>query len=102
MARLPPESSGSELRTGTLALWSQYLDHVSKRLEEEADRVITYLDHSTQKPLIACVEKQLLGEHLTAILQKGRPPTLRVCSDRLSRTQGESWCGAVAAWGRSL
>lgn len=26
----------------------------------------------SRKPLIACVEKQLLGEHLTAILQKGR------------------------------
>ncbi|XP_001515026.2 cullin-4A isoform X1 [Ornithorhynchus anatinus] len=49
----------------------EYLDHVSKRLEEEGDRIITYLDQSTQKPLIACVEKQLLGEHLTAILQKG-------------------------------
>uniref|UniRef100_A0A8C2WXS7 Cullin 4B n=1 Tax=Cyclopterus lumpus TaxID=8103 RepID=A0A8C2WXS7_CYCLU len=49
----------------------EYLHHVSKRLEEEADRVITYLDQSTQKPLIATVEKQLLGEHLTATLQKG-------------------------------
>ncbi|NWX67549.1 CUL4A protein, partial [Alca torda] len=49
----------------------EYLHHVSKRLEEEGDRVITYLDHSTQKPLTACVEKQLLGEHLSAILQKG-------------------------------
>ncbi|KAF1585044.1 UNVERIFIED_CONTAM: Cullin-4A, partial [Eudyptes robustus] len=49
----------------------EYLHHVNKRLEEEGDRVITYLDHSTQKPLIACVEKQLLGEHLKAILQKG-------------------------------
>uniref|UniRef100_H3DEA3 Cullin-4B n=1 Tax=Tetraodon nigroviridis TaxID=99883 RepID=H3DEA3_TETNG len=49
----------------------EYLHHVSKRLEEEADRVITYLDQSTQKPLIASVEKQLLGEHLTATLQKG-------------------------------
>ncbi|PKU36169.1 hypothetical protein llap_13526 [Limosa lapponica baueri] len=49
----------------------EYLHHVNKRLEEEGDRVITYLDHSTQKPLIACVEKQLLGEHLAAILQKG-------------------------------
>ncbi|EMP31933.1 Cullin-4A [Chelonia mydas] len=48
----------------------EYLHHVNKRLEEEGDRVITYLDHSTQKLLIACVEKQLLGEHLTAILQK--------------------------------
>lgn len=26
----------------------EYLHHVSKRLEEEGDRVITYLDHSTQ------------------------------------------------------
>nr|XP_013809516.1 PREDICTED: cullin-4A [Apteryx mantelli mantelli] len=49
----------------------EYLHHVNKRLEEEGDRVITYLDHSTQKPLIASVEKQLLGEHLSAILQKG-------------------------------
>uniref|UniRef100_A0A8C7IF58 Cullin 4B n=1 Tax=Oncorhynchus kisutch TaxID=8019 RepID=A0A8C7IF58_ONCKI len=49
----------------------QYLHHVNKRLEEEADRVITYLDQSTQKPLIATVEKQLLGEHLTSTLQKG-------------------------------
>ncbi|XP_067313644.1 cullin-4B isoform X2 [Pseudorasbora parva] len=49
----------------------EYLHHVNKRLEEEADRVITYLDQSTQKPLIVTVEKQLLGEHLTSILQKG-------------------------------
>ncbi|XP_043818471.1 cullin-4B [Dromiciops gliroides] len=50
---------------------SEYFHHVNKRLEEEEDRLITYLDMSTQKPLIATVEKQLLGEHLTAILQKG-------------------------------
>ncbi|KAM4630960.1 cullin-4A [Polymixia lowei] len=49
----------------------EYLHHVARRLEEENDRVISYLDQSTQKPLIACVEKQLLGEHMTAILQKG-------------------------------
>ena len=48
----------------------EYLHHVNKRLEEEADRLITYLDQTTQKLLIATVEKQLLGEHLTAILQK--------------------------------
>ncbi|NXP44884.1 CUL4A protein, partial [Heliornis fulica] len=29
-------------------LQAKYLHHVSKRLEEEGDRVITYLDHSTQ------------------------------------------------------
>ncbi|XP_008832150.2 cullin-4B isoform X2 [Nannospalax galili] len=49
----------------------EYLHHVNKRLEEEADRLITYLDQTTQKSLIASVEKQLLGEHLSAILQKG-------------------------------
>ncbi|XP_075395643.1 cullin-4B isoform X2 [Tenrec ecaudatus] len=49
----------------------EYLHHVNKRLEEEADRLITYLDQTTQKSLIASVEKQLLGEHLTAILHKG-------------------------------
>uniref|UniRef100_A0A667YUH6 Cullin 4A n=1 Tax=Myripristis murdjan TaxID=586833 RepID=A0A667YUH6_9TELE len=49
----------------------EYLHHVAHRLEEENDRVMSYLDQSTQKPLINCVEKQLLGEHMTAILQKG-------------------------------
>uniref|UniRef100_A0A8K9XKA1 Cullin 4A n=1 Tax=Oncorhynchus mykiss TaxID=8022 RepID=A0A8K9XKA1_ONCMY len=49
----------------------EYLHHVARRLEEENDRVISYLDQSTQKPLISNVEKQLLGEHMTAILQKG-------------------------------
>uniref|UniRef100_A0A671TJ43 Cullin 4A n=1 Tax=Sparus aurata TaxID=8175 RepID=A0A671TJ43_SPAAU len=49
----------------------EYLHHVARRLEEENDRIMSYLDQSTQKPLINCVEKQLLGEHMTAILQKG-------------------------------
>ncbi|XP_015235863.1 PREDICTED: cullin-4A [Cyprinodon variegatus] len=47
------------------------LHHVARRLEEENDRIVSYLDQSTQKPLICCVEKQLLGEHMNAILQKG-------------------------------
>ncbi|KAL1282926.1 hypothetical protein QQF64_001729 [Cirrhinus molitorella] len=55
----------------------EYLHHVARRLEEENDRVISYLDQSTQKPLIATVEKQLLGEHMNTILQKG----LRVLLD---------------------
>ncbi|NXC90851.1 CUL4A protein, partial [Cercotrichas coryphoeus] len=74
----------------------EYLHHVNKRLEEEGDRVITYLDHSTQKPLIACVEKQLLGEHLSAILQKGldslldenRIPDLTQTYQLFSRVKG--------------
>uniref|UniRef100_A0AAX7VC46 Cullin-4A n=1 Tax=Astatotilapia calliptera TaxID=8154 RepID=A0AAX7VC46_ASTCA len=49
----------------------EYLHHVARRLEEENDRIVSYLDQSTQKRLISCVEKQLLEEHMTAILQKG-------------------------------
>ncbi|XP_068436054.1 cullin-4A isoform X1 [Clinocottus analis] len=54
----------------------EYLHHVAHRLEEENDRIMSYLDQSTQKPLISCVEKQLLGEHIPAMLQKGLSPML--------------------------
>ncbi|XP_071069526.1 cullin-4B-like [Dasypus novemcinctus] len=47
------------------------LYHIKKLLEEEVDRVRIYLRLNTQKLLIAIVEKQLLGEHLSAVLQKG-------------------------------
>ncbi|XP_035581771.1 cullin-4B-like isoform X2 [Zalophus californianus] len=47
------------------------LYHMKKLLEEEIDRVRTYLHLNTQKLLIAIVEKQLLGEHLSTVLQKG-------------------------------
>nr|XP_020752035.1 cullin-4A [Odocoileus virginianus texanus] len=94
----------------------EYLDHVSKRLEEEADRVITYLDHSTQKPLIACVEKQLLGEHLTAILQKGldhlldenRVPDLTQMYQLFSRVRGgqqallHHWSDYIKTFGTTI
>uniref|UniRef100_A0A452TQJ4 Cullin family profile domain-containing protein n=1 Tax=Ursus maritimus TaxID=29073 RepID=A0A452TQJ4_URSMA len=47
------------------------LYHIKKLLEEEVHRVRTYLRLNTQKLLIAIVEKQLLGEHLSEVLQKG-------------------------------
>lgn len=49
----------------------EYLAHVDKRLLEEQDRVLHYLDSSTKWQLIHTVEKQLLSEHLSSILQKG-------------------------------
>lgn len=49
----------------------EYLLHVEKRLEEESERLLHYLDQSTKKPVISCVEKQLLEQHLSQILQKG-------------------------------
>ncbi|XP_047576430.1 cullin-4A isoform X1 [Lutra lutra] len=94
----------------------EYLNHVSKRLEEEGDRVITYLDHSTQKPLIACVEKQLLGEHLTAILHKGldhlldenRVPDLTQMYQLFSRVKGgqqvllQHWSDYIKTFGTTI
>ncbi|XP_032410660.1 cullin-4B [Xiphophorus hellerii] len=94
----------------------EYLHHVNKRLEEEADRVITYLDQSTQKPLIATVEKQLLGEHLTAILQKGlthlldenRIQDLSLLYQLFSRVRGgvqvllQQWIEYIKAFGSTI
>lgn len=94
----------------------EYLHHVNKRLEEEADRVITYLDQSTQKPLIATVEKQLLGEHLTAILQKGlnslldenRIQDLSLLYQLFSRVRGgvqallQHWIEYIKAFGSTI
>lgn len=49
----------------------QYLHHVDKRLNEEKERLLHYLDASTKWSLIHTVEKQLLSEHLTSVLHKG-------------------------------
>jgi len=48
-----------------------YLTRVEKRLKEETDRLLHYLEPATRKPLIACVENQLIGLHITNILSKG-------------------------------
>ncbi|XP_026806064.1 cullin-4B [Rhopalosiphum maidis] len=50
---------------------SEYLYHVEKRLSEENERLIHYLDTSTKWSLIHTVEKQLISEHVSSILQKG-------------------------------
>ncbi|XP_075233766.1 cullin 4 [Lycorma delicatula] len=49
----------------------QYLHHVDKRLKEENERLLHYLDSATKWPLIHTVERMLLSEHLTNVLQKG-------------------------------
>ncbi|XP_072401767.1 cullin-4B [Diabrotica undecimpunctata] len=48
-----------------------YLNHIDKRIKEERDRVIHYLNDTTEKQLIHTVEKQLISEHISQILQKG-------------------------------
>ncbi|CAK1540298.1 unnamed protein product [Leptosia nina] len=49
----------------------EYLAHVEKRLREENERLLHYLDPCTKWQLIRTVERQLLSEHLTGILSKG-------------------------------
>ncbi|CAF0834679.1 unnamed protein product [Brachionus calyciflorus] len=49
----------------------EYLKHVEKRLNEENNRLLHYLHPSTRQPLINCVERNLIGEHVNTILQKG-------------------------------
>ncbi|KAL0268902.1 UNVERIFIED_CONTAM: hypothetical protein PYX00_010685 [Menopon gallinae] len=74
---------------------SVYLGHVDKRLSEENERLLYYLDSSTRWPLIHTVEKQLLSEHLSTILQKGlenlleenRIPELTLLYDLLIRVK---------------
>ncbi|KAB0372674.1 hypothetical protein FD755_015427, partial [Muntiacus reevesi] len=68
------------------------------------------------KPLIACVEKQLLGEHLTAILQKGldhlldenRVPDLTQMYQLFSRVRGgqqallQHWSDYIKTFGTTI
>lgn len=55
---------------------SEYMKHVDRRLKEENERICHYLDHTTRWPLIHGVEKQLISEHMSSILQKGLDPLL--------------------------
>ncbi|KAF0720946.1 cullin-4B [Aphis craccivora] len=50
---------------------SEYLYHVEKRLSEENERVIHYLDANTKWLLIYIVEKHLISKYVSTILQKG-------------------------------
>lgn len=50
---------------------SAYLAHVEKRLLEENERLLHYLDYTTRKPLILSVEKLLIQDHVSSILTKG-------------------------------
>jgi len=48
-----------------------YMAHTEKRMKEEQERLLHYLDSSSKWQLIHCVEKQLLAHHLNSILTKG-------------------------------
>ncbi|ESO10101.1 hypothetical protein HELRODRAFT_185316 [Helobdella robusta] len=72
-----------------------YIHHVDRRLKEETERILYYLDQSTRKPLISCLEVELIENHTKSILQKGldmlleqnRIGDLTLLFDLLSRTK---------------
>ena len=49
----------------------EYLNHVEKRIKDENERLVHYLDSSSKWQLIHMIEKQLISEHLSTILTKG-------------------------------
>eukprot|EP01062_Namystynia_karyoxenos_P060134 TRINITY_DN51620_c0_g1_i1.p1 TRINITY_DN51620_c0_g1~~TRINITY_DN51620_c0_g1_i1.p1 ORF type:complete len:790 (+),score=272.27 TRINITY_DN51620_c0_g1_i1:123-2492(+) len=50
---------------------SRYLHLVEQRLSEEEDRVQTYLDYSTRRPLRQVVEVHLIQHHAREVIDKG-------------------------------
>jgi len=74
----------------------EYLSHVERRIKEENERLVHYLDPSSKWQLIHMMEKQLLSEHLSTILTKGlddlletnRKPELLLMYTLLGRVSG--------------
>jgi len=50
-----------------------YLSHAERRLAEEAERSLSYLERRTRAPLVKVVEAQLLARHVPALLEAGVP-----------------------------
>ena len=50
-----------------------YLRHAERRLAEEAERALAYLERGTRAPLVKVAEAQLLARHIPALLEAGVP-----------------------------
>eukprot|EP00906_Rhabdomonas_costata_P031808 RCo044881 len=50
---------------------SEYLKHVDRRISEENDRVLHYIDSGTRRPLIGALEQLFLRDHVAPILERG-------------------------------
>ena len=50
-----------------------YLRHAERRLAEEAERALAYLERGTRAPLMKVAEAQLLARHIPALLEAGVP-----------------------------
>uniref|UniRef100_A0A8C1NSA0 Cullin-4B n=1 Tax=Cyprinus carpio TaxID=7962 RepID=A0A8C1NSA0_CYPCA len=86
----------------------EYLHHVNKRLEEEADRVITYLDQSTQyvcREHIICIISYF---GLNNLLDENRIQDLSLLYQLFSRVKGgvqvllQHWIEYIKAFGSTI
>ena len=50
---------------------ASYLRHAERRLHEESDRVLHYLDAGTKNALLQVAEKELVAAHIQVILERG-------------------------------
>lgn len=55
----------------------EYLRRVDLCIAEESKRVEHYLDVQTKRPLIKLVERELIAEHVTALLEQGFDTMMR-------------------------
>nr|ACE75802.1 cullin-4A (predicted) [Sorex araneus] len=106
-------AEGQRLMQEREVRWSVSVGLVSA---EAASRSLYFFNDFIKKPLIACVEKQLLGEHLTAILQKGldhlldenRVPDLTQMYQLFSRVKGgqhvllQHWSEYIKTFGTTI
>lgn len=62
---------------------SDYLGYIDKRLNEEMERLASYLDHTTSKRLIHIVEKELIQNHLETIFKANFDKLFSECDTNL-------------------
>eukprot|EP00800_Vazella_pourtalesii_P022935 TRINITY_DN9108_c0_g1_i7.p1 TRINITY_DN9108_c0_g1~~TRINITY_DN9108_c0_g1_i7.p1 ORF type:complete len:781 (+),score=101.85 TRINITY_DN9108_c0_g1_i7:78-2420(+) len=72
--------SKTRIQDGSFSL-PEYLDYISLILTQENDKILHYLDSTTRKLLNPCIRKQLIEDHIDAIINKGFDDLLR--ADRI-------------------
>lgn len=74
-----------------------YLRHVASRLDEENERLESFLDASTRKPLVRIVEEHLLERHMRTLLAKGFDELLDAQSRGMDRMRDLSLAYSLLA-----
>lgn len=84
-----------------------YLKRAEKRILDESNRVVQCLDSSTRKPLLSCVEKRMIADHVPFLLDKGfeamcdekRNDDLKRCHNLFFRANSHMPSGGDNAYG---